>query len=144
MPMTRRSRGTLSPTTGHARRTMVVGSRFSSRAALQTNEGHNGSRGCSDGTPKRAQKLEWNLNAIILLVTLFGMCVGGVTIWVKKDKDREELLKWRNAMEARREERFRTLESEVRKIDNLANRVASSEQSSMFDPRGDQGSATVG
>ncbi len=62
-------------------------------------------------------------------------------LWVKKDKDREGLQKWRNAMEARREERF-PWNPEVRKIDNLANRVASSEQSSTFDPRGDQGSAT--
>lgn len=80
--------------------------------------------------PKRAQKLEWNLNTIIQLVTLFGMCVGGVTIWVNKGRDIEELQKWRSAMEARSEERFRVLESEVRKIDNLAYRVASTEQSS--------------
>lgn len=80
--------------------------------------------------PKRAQKLEWNLNTIIQLVTLFGMCVGGVTIWVNKGRDIEELQKWRSAMEARSEERFRALESEVRKIDNLAYRVASTEQSS--------------
>lgn len=79
--------------------------------------------------PKRAQKLEWNLNTIIQLVTLFGMCVGGVTIWVNKGRDIEELQKWRSAMEARSEERFRSLESEVRKIDNLAFRVASTEQS---------------
>jgi len=80
--------------------------------------------------PKRAQKLEWNLNTIIQLVTLFGMCVGGVTIWVNKGRDIEELQKWRSAMEARSEERFRALESEVRKVDNLAYRVASTEQSS--------------
>ncbi len=80
--------------------------------------------------PRRAQKLEWNLNTIIQLVTLFGMCVGGVTIWVNKGRDIEELQKWRSAMEARSEERFRALESEVRKIDNLAYRVASTEQSS--------------
>ncbi|NRQ14617.1 hypothetical protein BHMPCIPO_01857 [Ensifer sesbaniae] len=79
--------------------------------------------------PKRAQKLEWNLNTIIQLVTLFGMCVGGVTIWVNKGRDIEELQKWRSAMEARSEERFRVLESEVRKIDNLAYRVATTEQS---------------
>jgi len=79
--------------------------------------------------PKRAQKLEWNLNTIIQLVTLFGMCIGGVTIWVNKGRDIEELQKWRSAMEARSEERFRSIESEVRKIDNLAYRVASTEQS---------------
>lgn len=79
--------------------------------------------------PKRAQKLEWNLNTIIQLVTLFGMCIGGVTIWVNKGRDIEELQKWRSAMEARSEERFRSIEGEVRKIDNLAYRVASTEQS---------------
>ncbi|MDX1004587.1 hypothetical protein FB009_12299 [Sinorhizobium medicae] len=79
--------------------------------------------------PKRAQKLEWNLNTIIQLVTLFGMCIGGVTIWVNKGRDIEELQKWRSAMEARSEERFRSIEGEVRKIDNLAYRLASTEQS---------------
>lgn len=79
--------------------------------------------------PKRAQKLDWNLNTIIQLVTLFGMCIGGVTIWVNKGRDIEELQKWRSAMEARSEERFRSIEGEVRKIDNLAYRVASTEQS---------------
>ncbi len=58
------------------------------------------------------------------------MCVGGVTIWVNKGRDIEELQKWRSAIEARSEERFRSLEAEVRKIDNLAYRVASTEQSS--------------
>jgi len=76
--------------------------------------------------PKRAQKLEWNLNTVIQVITLLMMCGGGVTIWVNKGRDIEELQKW----QARSEERFRTLESEVRKIDNLAYRVASTEQSS--------------
>ncbi|WP_104664914.1 hypothetical protein [Ensifer adhaerens] len=58
------------------------------------------------------------------------MCVGGVTIWVNKGRDIEELQKWRSAIEARSEQRFRSLEAEVRKIDNLAYRVASTEQSS--------------
>lgn len=94
--------------------------------------------------PKRAQKLEWNLNTIIQLVTLIGMCAGGVAIWVNKGRDIEELQNWKaghellhkerlvevKAIEARNEERFRLLESEVRKIDNLSYRLTITEQSS--------------
>lgn len=94
--------------------------------------------------PKRAQKLEWNLNTIIQLVTLIGMCAGGVAIWVNKGRDIEELQNWKaghellhkerlvevKAIEARNEERFRLLESEVRKIDNLSYRLTVTEQSS--------------
>lgn len=94
--------------------------------------------------PKRAQKLEWNLNTIIQLVTLIGMCAGGVAIWVNKGRDIEELQNWKaghellhkerlvevKAIEARNEERFRSLESEVRKIDNLSYRLTVTEQSS--------------
>lgn len=94
--------------------------------------------------PKRAQKLEWNLNTIIQLVTLIGMCAGGVAIWVNKGRDIEELQNWKaghellhkerlvevKGIEARNEERFRSLESEVRKIDNLSYRLTVTEQSS--------------
>ncbi|SOC48450.1 hypothetical protein SAMN05892877_1701, partial [Rhizobium subbaraonis] len=41
--------------------------------------------------PRRAPKLEWNLNTIIQIITLIGMCVGGVAIWVDKSRDIEEL-----------------------------------------------------
>lgn len=94
--------------------------------------------------PRRAQKLEWNLNTIIQLVTLIGMCAGGVAIWVNKGRDIEELQNWKaghellhkerlvevKAIEARNEERFRSLESEVRKIDNLSYRLTVTEQTS--------------
>lgn len=76
--------------------------------------------------PKRAQKLEWNLNTLIQIVTLLAMCIGGVTIWVNKGRDIEELQK----SQVRSEERFRALETEVRKIDNLTYRLATTEQSS--------------
>lgn len=45
--------------------------------------------------PKRGQKPEWNLNTIIQLVTLIGMCAGGVAIWVNKGRDIEELQNWK-------------------------------------------------
>lgn len=93
--------------------------------------------------PKIGQ-FEINLNTIIQLVTLIGMCAGGVTIWVNKGRDIEELQNWKaghellhkerlvevKAIEARNEERFRSLESEVRKIDNLSYRLTVTEQSS--------------
>lgn len=91
----------------------------------------------------RARTMEWNLNTVIQLVSLAVMALGGVTIWVEKSRDIEELQNWRGghelyhkerlaevkAMEGRTEERFRTIEGEVRKIDNLAYRIAAAEQS---------------
>lgn len=95
----------------------------------------------------RARTLEWNLNTVIQLITLVGMCVGGVTIWVDKSRDIEDLQTWRTgheqlhkerlvevkAGEARSEERFRSLEADTRKavsqIENLAYRVTVTEQS---------------
>ncbi|ASQ03680.1 hypothetical protein CN172_21040 [Sinorhizobium meliloti] len=93
--------------------------------------------------PKRAARLEWNLNTIIQGVTLLVMGIGGVTIWVEKSRDIEELQSWRTSVEqsqkdrlaefrerdGRTEERFRGLENEVRKIDNLTYRVTVTEQS---------------
>lgn len=94
----------------------------------------------------RARTMEWNLNTVIQLITLAGMCIGGVTIWVDKSRDIEELQNWRGghetlhkdrlaevkANEARVEERFKGLEADGRKVasqvDNLAYRVTVTEQ----------------
>lgn len=94
----------------------------------------------------RAPKLEWNLNTLIQLVTLAGMIVGGVVIWVDKSRDIDDLQVWRSnheqlhkerlvevkSIEARADERFRNLETEVRKIsgltDNLSYRITTNEQ----------------
>jgi len=91
----------------------------------------------------RAAKLEWNLNTLIQLVTLVGMCAGGVAIWIDKSRDIEELQAWRTghdqyhkerlaevkAGEGRTEERFKSLESDIRKIDQITYRVTVVEQS---------------
>lgn len=95
----------------------------------------------------RAPKLEWNLNTLIQLVTLVGMCAGGVAIWIDKSRDIEELQTWRTgheqyhkerlaevkAGEGKTDERFRNLEADTRKaasqIENLAYRVTVTEQS---------------
>lgn len=94
----------------------------------------------------RAPKMEWNLNTIIQLVTLGGMIVGGVVIWVDKSRDIEDLQTWRasheqlhkerlvevKSIEARADERFKNLESDVRKLsgmtDNLSYRITTNEQ----------------
>ncbi|GLR51826.1 hypothetical protein KYK30_21870 [Shinella yambaruensis] len=94
----------------------------------------------------RARTMEWNLNTVIQLITLAGMCIGGVTIWVDKSRDIEELQNWRGGHEtlhkdrlaevktneARVEERFKGLEADSRKVasqvDNLAYRVTVTEQ----------------
>ncbi len=94
--------------------------------------------------PRRAQKLEWNLNSILNLITLIGMIGGGGWIWANTTRDIDELQAWRTSTEqhqkdgiaearerdGRTEERFRSLENEVRKIDNLSYRVTVTEQTS--------------
>lgn len=75
--------------------------------------------------PKRAAKLEWNFNSILNLITLVGMISGGGWIWANTTRDIEDL----QVNTARNEERFRNIENEVRKIDNLTYRVAQTEQS---------------
>lgn len=93
--------------------------------------------------PKRAPKLEWNLNTIVQIITLIGMCVGGVAIWVDKSRDIEELQAWRTAIEqdrkeksaeyranmAKLEERVKGTEKDIGKIDNLQYRLTVAEQS---------------
>lgn len=93
----------------------------------------------------RAPRLEWNLNTIIQLVTLVGMVIGGVVIWVDKSRDIEDLQGWRvnheqlhkerlvdvKANEARNDEKFKSVEADVRKLtgltDNLNFRLTTNE-----------------
>ncbi len=94
----------------------------------------------------RAPKLEWNLNTILQLISIVGVIAGGIYIWANTTRDIEELKTWRGnheqihkdrlaevkGIEARSDERFKNLESEVRRIsgktDNLDYRLTSSEQ----------------
>ena len=93
----------------------------------------------------RSPKMEWNLNTLIQLVTLVGMVVGGVVIWVDKSRDIEDLQGWRvnheqlhkerladvKANEARTDEKFKSVEADVRKLtgltDNLNFRLTTNE-----------------
>lgn len=91
----------------------------------------------------RAPKLEWNLNTVLQLISLLTFLAGGIYVWTNATRDIEELQRWKaghdqyhkerlaevKAIEGRTEERFRSIESEVRKIDGLAFRVAATEQS---------------
>ena len=92
--------------------------------------------------PTRAPRLEWNLNTIISLVTLIGMCVGLVTIWVDKTRDIDDLQAWRvdheqlhkerlaevTGLAGRNEERFRSIERDIQKIDRMEYRLTNTEQ----------------
>ena len=91
----------------------------------------------------RAPKLEWNLNTLLQIISLLTLLSGGIYVWANTTRDIEELQRWRaeheqynterlaevKAREGRTEERFRSIESEVRKIDNLSYRIAAAEQS---------------
>lgn len=68
---------------------------------------------------------EINFNTILNLTTLVGMISGGAWIWANTTRDIEEL----QAANIRTEERFRNIETEVRKIDNLSYRITLTEQS---------------
>jgi hypothetical protein len=52
--------------------------------------------------PRKAAKLEWNLNTIINLMTLIGMLAGGIYIWANTTRDIEDLKKWRMRIITRR------------------------------------------
>lgn len=65
----------------------------------------------------RAPKLEWNLNTIIQLVTLVGMIVGGVTIWVDKSRDIEDLQSWRTGHETLHKEAKADREAAIARFD---------------------------
>ena len=85
----------------------------------------------------RAPKLEWNLNTIIQIVTLVGMVGGGIAIWVDKSRDIEDLQGWRTnheqlhkerlvdvkANEARNDEKFKSVEADVRKLTSLTDNL---------------------
>lgn len=82
----------------------------------------------------RAPKMEWNLNTVIQIITLVGMVGGGIAIWVDKSRDIEDLQAWRTnheqlhkerladvkANEARNDEKFKSVEADVRKLNSLA------------------------
>ena len=88
-------------------------------------------------------KFEWNLNTIIQLATLASIVAGGIYYWTNTERDIEDLQVWRTAheqlhkdrlvdvkaVEAKNEERFRYLEGEVRKMDQITYRLTVSEQS---------------
>ncbi len=97
----------------------------------------------------RAPKLEWNLNTIIQLVTLAGMLIGGIVIWVDKSRDIEDLQKWKEGHDQLHKERLaevkaieasynlrlssleqKSIEAE-RKADNLTYRVTVTEQTTV-------------
>ncbi len=94
-------------------------------------------------------KFEWNLNTLLQIVTLATAIGGGITIWVNKSRDIEELQNWRvgheqlhkerlvevKAGEARNDEWKRGVEADIRKlsgiVDNLSYRVTANEQATI-------------
>lgn len=96
--------------------------------------------------PKRAPRLEWNLNTIIQVITLLGMIGGGIAIWVDKSRDIEDLQNWRTAHDqvhrdrlgevkekegafnARLDASEKDTELTSRQVDRLESRVAVLEQ----------------
>lgn len=89
-------------------------------------------------------KLEWNLNTILQILSLAGMLALGAFVWANTQRDILELEDWRvrhedyhknrladvRAVEAKSEERFRGLEDDLRKLDQLEYRITMQEQGS--------------
>lgn len=91
-------------------------------------------------------KFEWNLNTVLQLITLCGMVYGGIYIWINTARDIDELQKWKvnheqyhkerlvevKATEARIDERIKSVEADVRKLnataDNISYRITANEQ----------------
>ena len=87
-------------------------------------------------------RFEINLNTVLQLISILGVLAGGIYVWTNTTRDIEELQRWRagheqyhkerlaevKITEGRNEERFRAIEGEVRKIDNLTYRIAAAEQ----------------
>lgn len=85
----------------------------------------------------RAPKLEWNLNTILQLISIVGVIAGGIYIWANTTRDIEELKTWRGnhdqlhkerlaevkANEARTDEKFKSVESDVRKLTSLTDNL---------------------
>ncbi|MCM2293787.1 hypothetical protein NAC44_15780 [Allorhizobium sp. BGMRC 0089] len=81
-------------------------------------------------------KMDISLNTLIHLITLAGFVAGGGYVWAETRSDLQDLLRWRLTAETRQsadegkiEERFRSTDAELRKLDNLAYRVSLAEQS---------------
>lgn len=81
--------------------------------------------------PKRAPKLEWNLNTVIQVITLIMMAGGGVALWVNRSRDVDELQAWRvDQTQAQKE--LETRVGTVEKLtDNLSYRMTVGEQASV-------------
>jgi hypothetical protein len=91
-------------------------------------------------------KLEWNLNTVLQIVSLFTLLSSGIYVWANTTRDIQDLQQWRaghetlhkdrlaevKSIEGRTEERFRSLEADNRKatsmLENLSYRVTVTEQ----------------
>ncbi len=76
-----------------------------------------------------------NLNTVLQLITLASVIYGGIYIWVNTSRDIDDLKSWRmdvKSVEARNEDRFKSIETDARKTsaahDALQFRVSSVEQ----------------
>lgn len=67
--------------------------------------------------PKRAPRLEWNLNTVIQIITLVTMACGGVALWVNRSRDVDELQSWKLSQTAHSD----VLEARVDKVEAQVN-----------------------
>ena len=91
-------------------------------------------------------KFEWNFNTLLQLGQIAVLILGGVTIWVNRSRDIEDLSKWKLSHETyhkerlaevreekgKSDQRFQTIEADIRKLssnqESLGYQVASNTQ----------------
>ncbi|KAB2731547.1 hypothetical protein [Brucella anthropi] len=91
-------------------------------------------------------KFEWNFNTLLQLGQIAVLILGGVTIWVNRSRDIEDLAKWKLSHEAyhkerlaevreekgKSDQRFQTIEADIRKLssnqESMSYQIASNTQ----------------
>lgn len=79
--------------------------------------------------PKRAPRLEWNLNTVIQIITLVTMACGGVALWVNRSRDVDELQSWKLSQSAHSDIMEARIDKVEAQVSNHEYRINIGEQS---------------
>lgn len=79
--------------------------------------------------PKRAPRMEWNLNTVIQIITLVTMACGGVALWVNRSRDVDELQSWKLSQSAHSDVMEARIDKVEAQVSNHEYRINVGEQS---------------